>query len=225
MTDVWWAELSAARPALRALLPASESARLDRYRRAEDASRHLVGWALARVILAAALGCQPLLVPIERMCTHCHRDGHGKPALRGGGPQFSISHAGRLVAVAVSDNGAVGVDVEMDTARGGAVDSLVRAPDEEPAQGHDLIRRWVRKEAVLKATGDGLRVPMTGFAVSPADARARLLTWPADPGLTRRLELRDLACPAGYAAALAVIGPAVTPPAHRDGSALLAGFG
>jgi hypothetical protein len=74
---------------------------------------------------------------------------------------------------------------------------------------------------VLKATGHGLSVPMTCFAVSPPNAAAQLLSWPADPSLPGRLALRDLASPPGYATAIAVIGHLDTVTTH-DGSAVLA---
>lgn len=222
MTEAWWAHLRSARPALTTLLPADETTKLRDYRQAADRSRHLVGWALARAVLGDALQCAPPAVPIHRFCTHCRQPGHGKPQVKGDGPHFSISHAGDYVVVAVTDDGPVGVDVELITRGDDKIDRRVRAPGERSAGGADLVRRWVRKEAVLKATGHGFAVPMTRFAVSPPDARARLLTWPDDPTLPERLGLDDLPCPGLYAAAVAVIGPRRGPVRCRDGSARLA---
>jgi 4'-phosphopantetheinyl transferase len=203
------------------LLPGDEVTRMRRYRRAADQDRHLVAWTLARVILGGMLGCSPAVVPISRSCLHCGKTGHGKPQLSESGPHFSLSHAGDRVIVAVSGDGPVGVDTELDTRGADEIDRLVRASDEEPAHGRSLLRRWVRKEAVLKATGHGLSMPMTSFAVSPAHTAAQLLSWPADPTLPGRLALRDLASPPGYAAAVAVIGRLDMVTAH-DGSAVLA---
>jgi 4'-phosphopantetheinyl transferase len=125
------------------------------------------------------------------------------------------------VVVAVTDDGPVGVDVELTTRGDDKIDGLVRAHSERSVGGADLVRRWVRKEAVLKATGHGLAVPMTRFAVSPPDAAACLLTWPDDPTLPDRIGLDDLPCPRPYAAAVAVIGPRRGPVVCRDGSARL----
>jgi len=221
MTSVWWAHVQDARPELLVLLPSDEVTRMRRYRRAADQDRHLVAWALARVILGGMLGCSPAAVPVSRSCLHCGQTGHGKPQLSGSGPHFSLSHAGDRVIVTVSGDGPVGVDTEIDTRGADEIDHLVRAAAEEPAHGPSLLRRWVRKEAVLKATGHGLSVPMTCFAVSPPDAAAQLLSWPADPSLPGRLALRDLASPPGYATAIAVIGHLDTVTTH-DGSAVLA---
>jgi 4'-phosphopantetheinyl transferase len=223
MTHLWWAHVQDARPELVDLLPDDEVTRMRRYRRAADQDRHLVAWALTRVILGGTLGCSPAAVPISRSCLHCGETGHGKPRLGGSGPHFSLSHAGDRVIVTVSGDGPVGVDTEVDTDGADEIDSLVRGSDEEPAHGPSLLRRWVRKEAVLKATGHGLSMPMTCFAVSPPHAAARLLSWPADPSLPGRLALRDLASPVGYAAAVAVIGHLDTMTTH-SGSAVLAEF-
>ena len=40
-----------------------------------------------------------------------------------------------------------------------------------------FFRYWVAKEAVLKATGDGLRTPMTALSMSPADEPPVLVDW------------------------------------------------
>jgi len=228
MTGIWWAHVRDARPALAALLPPSDVARMQRYHQAADRDRHLVAWALSRVIIGDLLGCAPAAVPVSRYCPQCGQSGHGKPYIGAAGtqtgaagPHFSLSHAGDRVVVAVSSDGPAGVDVEATTRAADAIDGLVRAPAEQPARGADLLRRWVRKEAVLKATGHGLAMPMTRFAVAPPGAPARLLSWPDDPSLPGRLTLRDLASPPGYAAALAVIGPLGQLVTH-DGAAVLA---
>lgn len=64
----------------------------------------------------------------------------GKPALAGG-PCFSISHSTTRVAVALSEQCEVGIDVE----------DLLAAADE------DRLRQWTAVEATLKAAGSGLR--------------------------------------------------------------------
>ena len=64
---------------------------------------------------------------------------------------------------------------------------------------------WTRKEAYLKARGDGLTFGLNRFEVSLLpNAPALLLDTPFDPAETLRWSLHDLDVPPGYAAALAV---------------------
>ena len=69
-----------------------------------------------------------------------------------------------------------------------------------------FYRCWTRKEAVMKATGEGLSLPLGDFAVS-LDDRARVLRIPDAWG--GRWTLLDLAPGDGYAGAIAVRGEAV----------------
>lgn len=177
-------------------LSTDERERLARFRQAADQDRFRTAWVLARQILSAHLGVAPESLEFVRRCRTCGETGHGKPALVDGAPwEFSLSHAGGWVLLAVSNVGPVGVDIEAASATFAEIAAMVRGPGEA---ADDLHRLWVRKEAVLKATGDGLAVPMSSFTISP-------LTWPADPPLADRLALADLVVPAGYAAAVAVI--------------------
>jgi 4'-phosphopantetheinyl transferase len=68
-----------------------------------------------------------------------------------------------------------------------------------------FIGYWVRKEAALKAVGDGLRTPMTDVEVSAPDTPPRITSWRGRPDLARRLRLHDLVGAAGYRAAVAVV--------------------
>lgn len=70
---------------------------------------------------------------------------HGKPGLAGG-PSFSVAHTATRVAVAISDDCEVGLDLE---------DATAAAPDDATA----LLRlqRWTAIEAALKAVGAGLQ--------------------------------------------------------------------
>ena len=108
----------------------------------------------------------------------------GKPMLtfRDGRPQplhISVSHGGGLAAVAVSEHGPIGIDVEHVDSRRHllAIAKRFFAPDEHAALercGTDertalFHQWWTRKEAVLKATGIGLRGGLTVRVDGPAD--------------------------------------------------------
>jgi 4'-phosphopantetheinyl transferase len=179
-------------------------------------------------VLAARLGVPPDQVKLDRTCPDCDRP-HGRPRLvsdsgwgatAGGGIgpgqlAFSISHSGEFVGAAFATAPAVGLDVELVVpARAeGLVDAVLSAAEHEDfdrtdpdRRGSDFFRYWVRKEAVVKATGDGLRVPLRDLTVSAADQPPRLVEWTGRPGVAAQFALYDLDGAAGHAASLAVIG-------------------
>jgi 4'-phosphopantetheinyl transferase len=236
IAEVWWARRQDATPGLIGLLDAAERERWASYRRDADRERFLVGCALAKTVIAARAGQRPARVSFDRTCRQCGRP-HGKPAVRGGGPEFSVAHSGDVVAVAVAAV-PVGVDVEQLDGRprepGGddpaALARMVLAEEEQAAlaavgpegRARAFLVAWTRKEAVTKARGDGLRVPF-GHVVVAADAGApRVTSWPY-PQDPRSVSLLDLDPGPGYVAALAVLGRCHAAPA-RDGSALLTGL-
>jgi 4'-phosphopantetheinyl transferase len=202
---------------------------MEGYRQSGDRARFLVAWALARSVAGAMVGLPPDEVPVDRTCRRCGA-GHGKPRVVAAGAsiELSLSHTAGRVVVALSMERPVGVDMEADTLLGDEVSPVLLTPHErhalEQAGGISsmaLLRAWVRKEAVVKATGDGLLMPLNSFAVSPPTTPARLVEWPPDPTLPGRLTLRDLSCGQGYVAALAMIGDLGDIWEH-DGSAHLA---
>lgn len=86
-------------------------------------------------LLRAATGARRVV----RLCPACGSGEHGRPVALGSDAHVSISYAGDLVAVAWSYDGPVGIDVELDI-----------------EQGADR-QEWTRVEALLKATGEGVR--------------------------------------------------------------------
>lgn len=144
----------------------------------------------------------------------------GKPMLtfRDGRPQplhVSVAHGGGLAAAAVCDHGPIGVDVEhVDTRRN--LLAIARrfyaeaehaelercGVDERTVRFHQW---WTRKEAVLKATGVGLRGGLTVRVDAPADRDG----WRpvALDGHDAPLFVRDLRTPdAGVFGAIAIEG-------------------
>ena len=231
---VWWARRQDAGPRLAALLDEVERERWAAYRRDADRARFVVGCALAKTVVAAYTGQRPAQVSLDRACRQCGKP-HGKPAVRGGGPELSVSHSGDLVAVAVA-TATVGVDVEQLDGRerelgGGDPAELARLvlAEEERAtlaavdpegRARAFLVAWTRKEAVTKAWGDGLRVPFGDVVVAADLAVPRVTAWPY-PQDPQRVSLLDLDPGPGYVAALAVLGRCGAAPA-ADGSALLA---
>jgi len=68
-----------------------------------------------------------------------------------------------------------------------------------------FFRCWTRKEAYLKATGDGLSMPLSDFDVSiDPEQPARLLATRPDPAEACRWHMESLDCGPNYSAALVV---------------------
>jgi len=235
--DVWWARRHDAADGHIALLDDTERQRWAGYRRDADRERFLAGCALAKMAIADYSGQRPGDVSFDRTCRNCGRP-HGKPAIRGGRLELSVAHSGDLVAVALA-TAPVGVDVEQlegrtrPLGRDGDPDALARltladteraalAAVPPPGRARAFLVAWTRKEAVTKATGDGLRAAFRDVIVAADHGRPRLVAWPY-PQTPESVSVHDLDTEAGYVAALAVIGRCESVRA-RDGSALLTGL-
>lgn len=218
MTDcvVWWAKPigaagNAAEGAL-AQLSSAERARYDGYRRPDDQRRFLTGRMLARSLAAHRLGIPAHAVEFDATCSDCGRQ-HGPVRVPGAALALSISHAGERVGVAATSGAPVGLDVEaVDRDPDDSLISYV-LNDTELATLHgngshraeSFITFWTRKEAVMKATGRGLRIPLRSLTMSGPDSPARLLT-SGDPALTpHTTRMTDLDPGPGYRAAVAVL--------------------
>jgi 4'-phosphopantetheinyl transferase len=218
--QVWWARADDAGPAHDALLAPADLARRARLHQETDRRLLTAAWALARVVLGAALGRAPAEVAVDRTCPRCGEP-HGRPEVAGlPGPRFSVAHAGDRVAVAVCPDAAVGVDVEVlgrfAAAELADVAAAVLAPGERVRTAAELATTWTRKEALLKATREGLLAPLERVVLSPPSAPARVLRWDGGP-----VRLHDLRAPAGHVGALAVLGGTPHRVVEADGGALL----
>ncbi|HEX6518688.1 MAG TPA: 4'-phosphopantetheinyl transferase superfamily protein [Streptosporangiaceae bacterium] len=91
-------------------------------------------------------------------------------------------------------------------------------PDPDTRRRYFLVT-WTRKEAVTKATGDGLRVSFRQVVLSSPAAPPDVLAWPY-PQPPDSVSLFDLHADEGYVAALAVIGRCDSV-VSRSGTALL----
>jgi 4'-phosphopantetheinyl transferase len=212
--EVWWAGPEAARPAHLALLDATELDRRERLRDPVDRARFTVAAALLRLVVSRHTGDDPTAVTVDRTCDDCGQM-HGKPRVRGSGLGLSISHSGGRVAVACGRGVEVGIDVEKLSRQPDSA-ALVHdvLTDREAAHvdaiggtdpSHALLTYWTRKEAVLKTTGDGLRVPMTSIAVSPPLQWPRLEAYASRAELIGRLQMWPLHPGRGYVAAIGVL--------------------
>lgn len=173
-----------------ALLGADEAARVQRRRFVADRNALALAYALHRLLLAHVLGGNPAQVPLRR-------DDRGCPRLLGDAAYTSLSHAEGLIALAVTASGPVGVDIE-PSARAVVMAEIAHSvchPSEaaelsaldEWARCTAMLALWVRKEALLKAAGIGLAVPMESFS-APSHHALRVPALFADPAQVRMLD-------------------------------------
>ncbi len=162
------------------LLSAPEQADAARRRVGQTRDHFIIGRACSRILLGDAFGIDPNKVNIAK-------GRHGKPEVApigGSSISFNIAHSKDTVLIALGRQGAVGVDVEyldrstniMEIARGNFTKneaaSLAAIADPE-ARLSAFYRYWTRKEAIGKADGRGLLLPLTSFDVAfePIDLR------------------------------------------------------
>jgi 4'-phosphopantetheinyl transferase len=126
----------------------------------------LLAWPDARARQVSLLGSRLLHVALQRTSPafglgDLHYPPQAKPRLGApgsGAPDFSISHSGDILACALSTRGAVGLDLEqVGVARASGMPHYLRPAErrwagEDPLRFHQL---WTRKEAVVKAAGQG----------------------------------------------------------------------
>lgn len=122
-----------------------------------ETPRYAIADADAAALLASLLG-EPVVV--RHLCPACGSDRHGRPWIQlrdGSRPDVSIAHRGGLTVVGVAASGRVGVDLE-------AIDAVVPAGIAHPRDWLTGVELWVRKEAFVKATGEGLRRDLASIA-------------------------------------------------------------
>ena len=208
--DVWRASLRALTPYLAALdaaLSPSERRRADRNIVPAGRRRAIASRGLLRCLLGRYLDLAPSEVPIRLT-------GRGKPFV----PhplQFSVTHSEDVIAYAFCLGTAVGIDVErvdpaipvLQLAEQVFGESEMQRFKALPRDGklRALLTTWTRKEALLKAVGDGLARPMSGIDLGPrplCPPRLGWATWQScDAGQYR---IGEIPLRKGYAAALAV---------------------
>jgi len=189
----------------------SEVSNAQRLRQPLDATRHLVGRALVRTLLARELDTATLR-------TEFATNPWGKPALPDYGIEFNLAHSGGAIWAAFCRGVPVGIDVEEenDPADLHALTSILH-----PAERAELLalpmqeahaaflRCWARKEAVVKALGEGLSKPLSGFRVHTADCSGNwLIEAPAIPGAG--WTTADLPVTPGRYSSVAAMAPGLT---------------
>ena len=131
---------------------------------------------------------------------------YGKPGLSGAasrvGLNFNLSHSNATAVIAVSRYRRLGIDLEFPRLN---IDMAVLARryfSKREAEGlvsltgdslvAAFFRVWTRKEAYIKARGDGLSLPLQQFDVSLDPEKAQLLETRHDPGECDRWTMQTI---------------------------------
>jgi len=149
-------------------LSSDERERADRFKFAHVRRAFVQGRLFLRRALAQITGCPAAEIQFIS-------EGNGKPALLGRPLAFNLSHSGGAALLAVAGAGPVGVDVELMRETRDLIglarryfaateyEELIRL--EANDQTAAFYRCWTRKEAFIKALGEGLSHPLDSFAV------------------------------------------------------------
>ncbi|WP_376793875.1 4'-phosphopantetheinyl transferase family protein [Thermogemmatispora sp.] len=203
---------------LAAVLAPDEQQRAAGFLSAESRREFVAARAILRLILSRYLGLGPQEL---RLRTNPWGKPELEPAPASSRPAltFNLSHSEGLALYALTCERAIGVDLEF----------LRPLPEDELEQlaaryfapseyrtflnlAHEekraaFFRCWTRKEAYVKARGQGLSLSLSAFEVSlTSDSPPRLLASSEDPQAPQRWSLLSLEPSPSYTAALAVEG-------------------
>lgn len=197
-----------------ALLSGDEKERAGRYSFESKRKQFIIGRGFLRRTLGLMLDTNPRRFFFEY-------GPKGKPSLAGEPAlRFNLSHAGRWALVAVSEDRRVGIDIEQIRKKPHLlamakrffateeVESLTSAPPSEMTES--FYTCWCRKEAVLKASGEGIWSGLDTFAVTarPQEPpRLIRLDWPGRQ--IHNWSLADIRVDDDHASALAHEGDSV----------------
>jgi len=190
------------------LLSADERKRSERFVFERDQRRFMLGRAVLRMILGRCLSLPP-----EEVSFRYER--YGKPVLDHTDFSFNISESDGCAVYAITRNRRIGVDIERirDIAE---MDQIARrffsssenellCTLEGSRKRKMFFEYWTRKEALIKAVGSGLKMPLHSFDVTAyPDEPTYLIRLKDDLGKECQWAINDLARNTGFAAAVAV---------------------
>lgn len=195
-----------------AMLADDERQRADRFVYGRDRRRFIVARAWLRQLLGSKLHMRAQAVEFVY-------GEYGKPALApicaATGLRFNLAHAGELAVCALARGREVGIDVEAVRAIRDAEAIATRFFSVRECNAYRALEArdrplgffncWTRKEAFVKAIGDGLGYPLDSFEVSLSPTEpARLLRVGDAPGRGSGWEIHAFAPVPGHIGAIVV---------------------
>lgn len=199
------------RPALWAWLSAEERARAERFRFPRDRRRFVFRRAFVRGALGALLGRAPEDLGFGSTSKGApYLDPGASPSLR-----FSLSHSEERLLLVVARERMLGVDLqahdrldELDRMAGrflAPAEAVAFAQLARAERPEAFFRTWARKEAALKALGEGFFLDPRRIAVG-IEARAGVPWSSPEEERLAPFALLDVPAPEGFSAALCVEG-------------------
>lgn len=217
---IWFARLDQSSDSLQRLLDtlsSDERARADRFHFERDRQHYIAARGILRAILSYYLSTKP-----EQF--HFRYTKYGKPYLERESCafdlRFNLSHSHGLALFAFTEGREIGVDIEW-IRKGIAQEQIAErffASEEvavlrrlpESQQDEAFFNCWTRKEAFIKAKGEGLSRPLDEFVVSLAPGEpAALLSVKDNPEEPANWTLQPLSTVPDFIAAVAVEMPVI----------------
>ena len=207
---VWKVDLSVPVPDER-VLSREEHERAGRFHFERDRQHFKAARSAVRIVLGRYLNLPPASLVFAQT-------DYGKPFLtnpEAAGVLFNLSHSGEIALVAVAREREIGVDVEFmraDFATNDVAEHFFSVAEIYTLSGLEPQQRtqaffncWTRKEAYVKARGEGLSMPLDVFDVSLAPGvPAGMLSNRVDESESSRWIFQDLQIASDYAGALVV---------------------
>jgi 4'-phosphopantetheinyl transferase len=214
---VWRVDLAALTTSsqpLEGTLSDEERARAHRFLRPDDRRRYVAAHGTLRCLLGRYIGAEPDRLRFAATAAGKPRliPETSQPAVR-----FNLSHSSELALVGLACSREIGVDVERIRPELATEEIAERffAPGEaatlralpKEAQAEAFFACWTRKEAYVKARGDGLTQGLDHFEVTLAPGEVPAIRSAGDdPEAANRWSVVSLTPAPGYLAAVVVEG-------------------
>ncbi len=191
------------------VLSGDETARSDQYVFEIDRARSITARGGLRWLLSSYIGVPPHALVFEE-------GDYGKPSVRGTSihHEFNVSHSGDYILIGMTTGAQCGVDIEGSRAHISeqSIGESFFCPREiqwlrQTEKG--FFRLWTIKEAILKAVGHGLSIPLSDVDVTDiVEGRASMISLKVSGLASQPLWLQELKLVDDYATAVAVVGAA-----------------
>jgi 4'-phosphopantetheinyl transferase len=193
------------------LLSPDEKNRSGKFRFVKDRRNFIAARGILRILLGKYLEINPIEISFQY-------SRFGKPGIANNDSlRFNISHSQNMALFAFTKKFAIGIDVEFVNPDIEAKDiatnffstneilNLLALPAEQQTLG--FFNCWTRKEAFIKAVGEGLSFPLDKFEVSLEPGKpAKLLATHWEPAAVSKWSIYSMSPRANFVGCLAIEG-------------------